>query len=303
MQIYLARNNVQAGPYSLAQVNAMLANGQVDFSDLMWHAGLPNWQTVGELTHNNRYYNPPIIQTAAAPNSVNLDKSASNTANNPQVQPISQPTSQPSQPTQHHQPKWVQERTSKGKDIAHAQKQLELASVGSRIIAKLLDFGLFIIASLPLYLAFYNSPNFDKFMKMAESGKTMLSSSEVNQLLAGIPQSTMILTDILVLGLLVAQMLLLTRRGQTIGKMAMGIRILDMKSNALPRFTNLILLRTILPSIIYSLSVVGLLFLIADLVVMLSNDRRQSIHDKMAGTYVVIANDNQVTPLPVEPTV
>lgn len=291
MQIYLARNNVQAGPYSLEQVNAMLADGQVEMSDLMWHAGMQNWQSVGEMTHNNRYYNPPIVQPTP-PAQVNLEK-------NPNE-------NQPSNPApQHHQPKWVLERQGKeGKDIAHMHKQLDLASVGSRILAKLIDFVLFMLASLPLYLAFYNSPNFDKFMKMAESGKTILSSSDINQLLTGIPQSTMVLTDILVLGLLVAQTLLLTRRGQTIGKMVMGIRILDIKSNAIPKFTNLILLRTIVTNIIYSLSVVGLIFLIVDLVMMLSDkNNRQSLHDKMAGTYVVIANDNQVTPLKVEPTV
>lgn len=295
MQIYLARNNVQAGPYSLEQVNAMLADGQVEMSDLMWHAGMQNWQSVGEMTHNNRYYNPPIVQPAPTPAQVNLEKSPSETQAS---------TSAP----QHHQPKWVLERQNKdgkdGKDIAHAQKQLDLASVGSRILAKLIDFVLFMLASLPLYLAFYNSPNFDKFIKMAESGKTILSNSEVQQLLTGISQSTMILTNILVLGLLVAQTLLLTRRGQTIGKMVMGIRILDMQSNAIPKFTNLILLRTIVTNIIYSLSVFGLIFLIVDLVMMISDkNKRQSIHDKMAGTYVVIANDNQVTPLKVEPTV
>lgn len=295
MQIYLARNNVQAGPYSLEQVNSMLADGQVEMSDLMWHAGMQNWQSVGEMTHNNRYYNPPIVQPAPTPAQVNLEKSPSETQAS---------TSAP----QHHQPKWVLERQNKdgkdGKDIAHAQKQLDLASVSSRILAKLIDFVLFMLASLPLYLAFYNSPNFDKFMKMAESGKTILSNSEVQQLLTGIPQSTMILTNILVLGLLVAQTLLLTRRGQTIGKMVMGIRILDMQSNAIPKFTNLILLRTIVTNIIYSLSVFGLIFLIVDLVMMISDkNKRQSIHDKMAGTYVVIANDNQVTPLKVEPTV
>lgn len=295
MQIYLARNNVQAGPYSLEQVNAMLADGQVEMSDLMWHAGMQNWQSVGEMTHNNRYYNPPIVQPAPTPAQVNLEKSPSETQAS---------TSAP----QHHQPKWVLERQNKdgkdGKDIAHAQKQLDLASVSSRILAKLIDFVLFMLASLPLYLAFYNSPNFDKFIKMAESGKTILSNSEVQQLLTGIPQSTMILTNILVLGLLVAQTLLLTRRGQTIGKMVMGIRILDMQSNAIPKFTNLILLRTIVTNIIYSLSVFGLIFLIVDLVMMISDkNKRQSIHDKMAGTYVVIANDNQVTPLKVEPTV
>ena len=81
MQIYLARNNVQAGPYSLEQVNAMLSAGQVEFSDLMWHAGMQNWQTVGELTQNNRYYNPPIVNNTSP--QVNLDKNPSDTPASP----------------------------------------------------------------------------------------------------------------------------------------------------------------------------------------------------------------------------
>ncbi len=35
MQIFLARNNVQAGPYNLEQLNIMLASGEVLLDDLM----------------------------------------------------------------------------------------------------------------------------------------------------------------------------------------------------------------------------------------------------------------------------
>ncbi|MGS5758424.1 DUF4339 domain-containing protein, partial [Acinetobacter baumannii] len=37
MQIYLARNNQQAGPYTLEQLNQMLASQQVLLTDLAWH--------------------------------------------------------------------------------------------------------------------------------------------------------------------------------------------------------------------------------------------------------------------------
>ena len=58
MQIYLARNNEQAGPYSLEQLNNMLANQQVLLTDLVWHQGMQHWKPLGELTHGQVFYNP-----------------------------------------------------------------------------------------------------------------------------------------------------------------------------------------------------------------------------------------------------
>ncbi len=46
MQIYLARNNQQAGPYSLEQINQMLASQQVLLTDLAWHQGMPEWKAL-----------------------------------------------------------------------------------------------------------------------------------------------------------------------------------------------------------------------------------------------------------------
>ncbi len=58
MQIYLARNNVQAGPYTLEQVNNMLASGEVLLEDLAWHEGMEEWKVLGELTHGQFFYDP-----------------------------------------------------------------------------------------------------------------------------------------------------------------------------------------------------------------------------------------------------
>lgn len=60
MQIYLARNNQQAGPYSLEQVNQMLANGQVVLTDLAWHEGMPEWKILGDLTQGKNFYQPAL---------------------------------------------------------------------------------------------------------------------------------------------------------------------------------------------------------------------------------------------------
>ena len=66
MQIYLARNNQQAGPYSLEQLNQMLASQQVLLTDLAWHQGLTEWKALGELTQGQMIYQPEGYTSAQA---------------------------------------------------------------------------------------------------------------------------------------------------------------------------------------------------------------------------------------------
>lgn len=272
MQIYLARNNQQAGPYSLDQLNAMLASGEVQLTDLMWHEGMENWQQVGQMTRQQLFYSPTSGQK---PTSVNLKK-----------------------PTESHQPSWIRKRQATEYhefDISQAQKQLDLATVPSRILAQFINFGLFILAVMPIYIHIYNSPKLMQFVEMMKSNQ--LNNQQMIEILSSIPSHIIILSDLLVLGLLISQLLLLVRRGQSIGKMIMGIRILDINSNAIPTITNLILLRTILPMVIFSFKFLGQFFLALDVITMILDKKRQSLHDKIAKTYVVRADDTQTTPL------
>ena len=73
MQIYLARNNQQAGPYTLEQVNQMLASQQILLTDLAWHEGMTEWKALGELTQGKLVYQPigysvPTINTNTSTN-------------------------------------------------------------------------------------------------------------------------------------------------------------------------------------------------------------------------------------------
>lgn len=272
MQIYLARNNQQAGPYSLDQLNAMLASGEVQLTDLMWHEGMENWQQVGQMTRQQLFYSPTSGQK---PTSVNLKK-----------------------PTESHQPSWIRKRQATEYhefDISQTQKQLDLATIPSRILAQFINFGLFILAVMPIYIHIYNSPKLMQFVEMMKSNQ--LNNQQMIEVLSSIPSHIIILSDLLVLGLLISQLLLLVRRGQSIGKMIMGIRILDINSNAIPTITNLILLRTILPMVIFSFKFLGQFFLALDVITMILDKKRQSLHDKIAKTYVVRADDTQTTPL------
>lgn len=311
MYIFLARNNVQAGPYTLEQLNQMFATQQILLDDLMWHEGMANWQRVGDVTGGQFFYRPnyAISNTPASDDEADYiinntpDKvEASNThsevwdnytANNPHQTPTNGKTSKIT----------LVKKPFTGKDVSHAKKQLELANISSRIVAKLIDFGLMMLASLPLFFALYNSPSFAKLKTWAEAGQTTLSTSQQMELLSVVPPHILLLTNILVWGLLFAQVLLLMRRGQTLGKMVMGIRILDRQTNAIPNFFNLIVMRSLLTTIVYSLSMIGLVALAVDFITLLTNDDRQSLHDKIAKTYVVRADDTQTTPLELKPDV
>ena len=310
MHIFLARNNVQAGPYTLEQLNQMLATGQVLLTDLMWHQGMDNWNTVNAMTDGQFFYRPTIDESLPVdthqreqPASDEADYIINNTptpsedaenvwdrysANNPHKSP------NPTKVT-------LTKKLGSNQDIAHAKKQLDLASIGSRIAAKLVDTLLMVLASSPLFIALYNSPNFDKLLKWAEAGQTRLTSAQQMELMSALPEHILLLTNILVWGLMIAQVLLLMRRGQTIGKMIMGIRILDRQSNAIPRFFNLIIMRGLFTTLAYSLSIFGLVVLVIDLVMMLTSKERLILHDKIAKTYVVRADDTQTTPLALKP--
>ena len=310
MHIFLARNGVQAGPYTLEQLNQMLATGQVLLTDLMWHQGMDNWNTVNAMTDGQFFYRPTIDESLPVdthqreqPASDEADYIINNTptpsedaenvwdrysANNPHKSP------NPTKVT-------LTKKLGSNQDIAHAKKQLGLASIGSRIAAKLVDTLLMVLASSPLFIALYNSPNFDKLLKWAEAGQTRLTSAQQMELMSALPEHILLLTNILVWGLMIAQVLLLMRRGQTIGKMIMGIRILDRKSNAIPGFFNLIIMRGLFTTLAYSLSIFGLVVLVIDLVMMLTSKERLSLHDKIAKTYVVRADDTQTTPLALKP--
>jgi uncharacterized RDD family membrane protein YckC len=78
---------------------------------------------------------------------------------------------------------------------------------------------------------------------------------------------------------------LLERSGQTIGKKALGMKIVDL-SGALPPFGKLVALRYVLPILIAQIPFLGGLFALADALFIFGAERR-CIHDYLAGTRVV----------------
>lgn len=295
MQIYLARNNVQAGPYTLAEFNQILASNQLNPDDLMWHEGLHGWQTIAQTVQNHNSYQPhqPTVN-------LNKDNQESKAQENQQSVWDKYKANNPHKAQSSQEKPAFFKSEKKGMDIAHAQKQLNLAPIHARFLAQLIDSLLMVLSFSPLLIALINSPSFEKLKKMAESGIQPTTAQQM-ELLSVIPQHILVLTNVLFWGVLFAQILLLLKRGQTLGKLAMGIRILDIKSNAIPNFLNLIVLRSLLPAFIYWSTPFGLLFLLIDSITALMNKDKQTLHDKLAKTYVVIADDTQTNPLELNP--
>ena len=78
---------------------------------------------------------------------------------------------------------------------------------------------------------------------------------------------------------------LLGSRGQTIGKMLVGIRIVDANSGALVPLPKLYGVRELLPKAIFALPTVGPLMMLAD-ALFIFGDARRCVHDYLCGTVV-----------------
>jgi uncharacterized RDD family membrane protein YckC len=90
------------------------------------------------------------------------------------------------------------------------------------------------------------------------------------------------------LALFVCQCYLLAQRGQTIGKIVMGLRIVRFEDGTNPGFVKAVLLRTFLWALITAIPVVGPLIGLVGILFIFRDDQR-CLHDHLAGTRVVNA--------------
>lgn len=84
----------------------------------------------------------------------------------------------------------------------------------------------------------------------------------------------------------VVQLYLLTTKGQSIGKKAMGICIVKQSTYENGGFFTNVVMRMLLPSLIGSVPIIGPFFSLTDILFIFRDDRR-CIHDHIAGTIVV----------------
>ncbi|RKG34020.1 RDD family protein [Acinetobacter tianfuensis] len=255
MQIYLARNNQQAGPYTIEQLNQMLASQQVLLTDLAWHQGMTEWKALGELTQGQLVYQPAGYTAPAAPQQ---------TFNPNPAAPASQTKAKPEQ---------------------------SLASIPSRALAKIVDLLLWLPATYIL-TAFFNEQESAAFNKLNEQFMTTMMDANANPALIQSLQNQMFdmfsqqawmaMTAYLVIMLMI-QGYLITKSGQSIGKKLTKIQIVDAETGEQTSTLRAFTLR----SIVFILLNFMFLFLAIIDYLFAFGPKRQTLHDKLAKTKVV----------------
>lgn len=337
MQIFLARNNVQAGPYTLDQLNIMLTSGEVVLDDLMWHEGLANWQRLGDLTANQPYYRPTMNNMATVNDSdddsiisnvtvfpEDSDDANSNTSahqgglegkklsldrlyGKPERSATDNKKSKLDMTTNrdHSPSNNISLNKSGGARVASAKDvvigDVILAPVMSRILATAVNGLLYILAIFPLVLALTKMDiDYTKFQDIQNMDAAYQYSMT---LMESIPSGTLMMSQVMVFGLFALQLLFIALRGQSLGKLITGIRVVDQTTHRLPSFFKLIVMRTLLLLIVYNLlfsftSFLGFILIAVHYYMASKSPENIGWHDKLAKTLVVKADSKQLVKQP-----
>ncbi|WP_242465444.1 RDD family protein [Psychrobacter sp. M9-54-1] len=325
MQIFLARNNVQAGPYTLDQLNIMLASGEVVLDDLMWHEGLDQWQRVGNLTNNQTYYRPAPIVSADHNDSIinNVtffpEDSASSTSKDDKAVSLDRLYGKPERPAENAKNTKLDMTTNRqytpnknvslnksGTVKAASPKDkvvgnVVLAPIMSRVLATAINGLLYVLAILPLVMALTKMDvDYTKFQNIQDMDAAYQYSMT---LMESIPSSTLMMSQVMVFGLFALQLVFITLRGQSLGKLITGIRVVDQTTHRLPSFSKLIGMRTLLLFIIYNLlfsftSFLGFVVIIVHYYMASKSPENIGWHDKLAKTLIVKADNSQLVKQP-----
>jgi len=162
-------------------------------------------------------------------------------------------------------------------DFKAPEPSASLAGRGSRLGAYLLDQLIAFVLILPGLWKLLQP-----FMKDLEAG----NAPTPEELLANIAPALPLLI-IPLLAFVIVQVVMLVKNGQTIGKKMLGIRIVKLDGSN-PSFTNVIIMRGILPGLIGGIPMVGPAFSLIDVLLIFREDHR-CVHDMIAGTIVVKA--------------
>jgi uncharacterized RDD family membrane protein YckC len=156
-----------------------------------------------------------------------------------------------------------------------------LATLGQRLGASLLDGVAALVAFLPMIMAMGSSA----FVAAAQGNEPTPEQLEPNM-------GLMAFSGVLFLILLVVNLMWLIKRGQSIGKRIVGIRIVGLESDTNPGGVKTVVLRGIVNGIIGAIPLLGAFYSIADILFIFGKDRR-CLHDLLAGTRVVQGQPEQ----------
>lgn len=306
MKIYLARNNVQAGPYTLDELNTMLASGEVLLDDLVWHAPMSQWQRLGDLTDNQLHYQPAQAQPVGQSQPAAAKEAPRGFGDNVDFKPTGTDQASPQkrisvaelygkkpadEPNQHLRPTHADQTSKTHPSATVVDQQAALASIGSRFLAVVINFVLFLLTLLPFLQQFMALDPDPERLNLGDMAARM---EYARQLATQIPAETMTLSSLLLLGYVLVQMILIIARGQSFGKLLVGIRTVDVETFDKPNFLKRVILRIVVLFMIYQFASalpipinMALILLMINYFIASRNPKKQGWHDKLAGTTVV----------------
>lgn len=213
MQIYLARDGVQAGPYTLDEFNQVLTDGQVLSTDLMWHIGMSEWARVGDVVGG-----APLYQPQDAPISLNQ------ALNQDQAQNPIQNT--PSTPTQNQNAHLT--LAQKNNDVPMPTPIDPNAGITfARIVAIIINLALYFIAASPIIVA---ASRVIKKVARPTSGNIVDSlayGTRIGERMMAEQGDVATIGTWAVMALFLVQILLIIIRSQSLGKLFMGLHLIQ----------------------------------------------------------------------------
>lgn len=278
MQIYLARNNVQAGPYSLEQVNDMLKSGEVLLTDLAWHEGMKDWEALGILTAGQLSYYPLEPKATRRVSVAELygtktDKPDDNKPKNTNPDMDSAD--------------W-QGRHSK---TTVSMKEWAPAPLSSRFLATAINGALFFLALYPLMKQMTGLIDPTKM----NAGSLAQRIAYAESLAQKIPQNSVGLSLILLLLLVLVQAIMAVKQGRSLGKLIAGIHVVDEATRTLPSVVQGFWLRGVLVLVVYwvgSFFGANIVLMLINYVMAAFHKDKRGWHDRLAKTIVVAAPKN-----------
>ncbi len=156
-----------------------------------------------------------------------------------------------------------------------------LATLGQRLGGALLDFLALLVAYMPMIMAVGSSA----FVAAAQGKEPSAEQLQPNMGLIGF-------SGVLFVILFVVNLVLLIKRGQSIGKRIVGTRIVALESDTNPGGVKTVLLRVIVNWVLQAIPLFGLIYWLVDILFIFGKDRR-CLHDLLAGTRVVQGQPEQ----------
>ncbi|WP_395746782.1 RDD family protein [Prosthecobacter sp.] len=250
MKYHLARGEEQLGIFNDLDVSAGLREGRFRPTDLCWAEGMPGWLPLGAHLQE-----------------LNMDTAAA---------PVSE----------------VPGLAALRAEVRQDQTlRLQPASRGQRLAAHLIDLVMMVVPFMVYYMIVFDQALQEEVQALQKDPAAMAAAIQrrIDVVQASgnpVPSIMSLIMNLLML----ANVILLTVRGQTLGKMCLGIQVVRFPGGERAGFVKAVLLRNVLFGILVFGSLIfyglaGMALPVANVLLIFRQDRR-CLHDLVADTLV-----------------